>query len=110
VIRSAEAVIEVDGSAGPSRVDWRRPAAVVAGVITGILVLAGLLSALLYGADSDPSGLVSNLAQLTAAALATAAAAGAARRSEPAGRLRWWLVALACACGRSGRATGATWS
>ncbi|ACV81571.1 putative bifunctional diguanylate cyclase/phosphodiesterase [Nakamurella multipartita] len=96
MIRSAEAVIEVDGSAGPSRVDWRRPAAVVAGVITGILVLAGLLSALLYGADSDPSGLVSNLAQLTAAALATAAAAGAARRSEPAGRLRWWLVALAC--------------
>jgi diguanylate cyclase (GGDEF)-like protein len=87
------------------RTHWRRPAVFLVAAITTLLIGACLLANAISGEDSELSSLVSNLAQLAAAALATVTAAIAVRRRRSRSDRRvWLLVTVACACWTAGQA------
>ena len=91
------AVAGVTVTKRPTRSPWVGPPVIAAALITGALVLVGFLTTALTGADSPAATWVYDLAQLTAALLATLAAATAVGRHRGRERRGWMLVTLACA-------------
>jgi len=78
------------------RSTWLRPAVIVAGICCCILVLGGYLVSEVAGSDSTAASLVSEIGQLAAALVATAASCVAITRHSGRPRRSWILVALAC--------------
>jgi diguanylate cyclase (GGDEF)-like protein len=81
---------------GLAHSSWLRTSVIAAGLFVLALIVGGYLASSASGPDSGFASWVSQLGQLAAAGLATAAAAVAVRRHSGVQRRAWLLVTLAC--------------